>query len=138
MTSIASKSDGKTLLLTGSRVSCPTQCAANPYSDCAGLLHNDLSCVYRRDIYVSEAHFIVRSRAGSGASMLSGLADTSVLQPLTSMSSSYDDTQAVNDYLTSRDVIERLIKEINLLELLSRPEADFIARFSRSIGRRSL
>lgn len=80
------------------------------------------------NIYVSEAHFIVRSKATT-TSMMGGLSDTSVLQPLSSMSASNDDTQAVDDYLSSRDVMERLIREANLLELLSRPEADFLARF---------
>jgi capsular polysaccharide transport system permease protein len=83
------------------------------------------------DIYVSEAHFIVRSRATSGSSMMSGISDTSVLQPLSSMSASNDDTQAVDNYFASRDVMERLIREVNLLEFLSRPEADFVARFPR-------
>ena len=85
------------------------------------------------DIYVSEAHFIVRSKETT--SMTGGLADTSVLQPLSSMSSSSDDTQAVNDYLSSRDAMERLIRDANLLEFLSRPEADFIARFPRRLSR---
>jgi capsular polysaccharide transport system permease protein len=85
------------------------------------------------DIYVSEAHFIVRSK--STASMSGALAATSVLAPLSSMSASNDDTQAVNDYLSSRDVMERLIREANLLELLSRPEADFLARFPRDLSR---
>ena len=85
------------------------------------------------DIYVSEAHFIVRSKATS--SMTNSLADTSVLQPLSSMSASNDDTQSVNDYLSSRDVMERLIREANLLDVLSRPEADFLARFPRDWSR---
>ena len=85
------------------------------------------------DIYVSEAHFIVRSRATS--SMANALSDTSVLQPLSSMSGSNDDTQSVNDYLSSHDVMERLIREANFLEVLSRPEADFLARFPRHLSR---
>ena len=85
------------------------------------------------DIYVSEAHFIVRSKSTS--SMTNALADTSVLQPLSSMSASNDDTQSVNDYLSSRDVMERLIREANLLDVLSRPEADFFARFPRDLSR---
>jgi len=79
------------------------------------------------DIYVSEAHFIVRSK--STTSRMGGLSDTSILQPLSTMSASNDDTQAVNKYFSSRDVMERLIRDASLLELLSRPEADFIARF---------
>jgi capsular polysaccharide transport system permease protein len=87
------------------------------------------------DIYVSEAHFIVRSKSSS--SLMSGLASNSVLQPLSSMSASNDDTQSVNDFLSSRDVMERLIREANLLELLSRPEADFLSRFPKSWSRSS-
>src|SRR6516164_9680685 len=43
------------------------------------------------DLYVSESHFIVRSKAMSGS--LNGLSDTSSLQPLSSMSQSNDYTQ---------------------------------------------
>jgi capsular polysaccharide transport system permease protein len=87
------------------------------------------------DIYVSEAHFIVRSK--SSASLMSGLASNSVLAPLSSMSASNDDTQSLNDFLSSRDVMERLIREANLLELLSRPEADFLSRFPKLWSRSS-
>lgn len=78
-------------------------------------------------IYVSEAHFMVRSK--SMPSSLNGVSDMSTLNPLTSMSQSSDYTQAVNDYLSSRDLIEVLIKKDRLMEVLSRPEADFVARF---------
>ena len=87
------------------------------------------------DIYVSEAHFIVRSQ--SITSMTSALSGSSVLQPLSSMSSSNDDTQSVNDYLSSRDFMERLIKDANFLDVVSRPEADFITRFPRYLSRGS-
>lgn len=87
------------------------------------------------DIYVSEAHFIVRSQ--STTSMTSALSGSSVLQPLSSMSSSNDDTQSVNDYLSSRDFMERLIKDAGFLDVVSRPEADFITRFPRFFSRGS-
>ena len=66
-----------------------------------------------------------------------GLASNSVLQPLSSLSASNDDTQSVNDFLSSRDVMERLIREANLLDLLSRPEADFLSRLPRLWSRSS-
>lgn len=78
-------------------------------------------------IYVSEAHFIVRSKAMSAS--VNGLSDTSSLQSLSTMSQANDYTQAVNEYLTSRDLIGVLINNDNLLQILSRPEADFLARF---------
>ncbi len=81
------------------------------------------------DQYVSEAHFIVRSKAMSGS--LNGLSDTSSLQPLSSMSQSNDYTQVVNDYLASRDLVEELIRKDGFLEVTSRPEGDFLARFPR-------
>ncbi len=84
-------------------------------------------CFIASDIYVSEAHFMVRSKAISAS--LSGLSATSALNPLSSMSTSNDYTEAINDYLSSRDLIELLIKEDGFKEVLSRPEADFFARF---------
>jgi capsular polysaccharide transport system permease protein len=81
------------------------------------------------DLYVSESHFIVRSKGMSGS--LNGLSDTSSLQPLSSMSQSNDYTQVVNDYLASRDLLEELIKKDELLEVTSRPEGDFLTRFPR-------
>ena len=84
------------------------------------------------DIYVSEAHFIVRSQ--SITSMTSALSGSSVLQPLSSMSSSNDDTQSVNDYLSSRDFMERLIKDADFLDVVSRPEGN-LARFPSFLSR---
>jgi capsular polysaccharide transport system permease protein len=81
------------------------------------------------DLYVSESHFIVRSKAMSGS--LNGLSDTSSLQPLSSMSQSNDYTQVVNDYLMSRDVLEELLTKDRFLEVISRPEGDFLTRFPR-------
>jgi capsular polysaccharide transport system permease protein len=86
-------------------------------------------------VYVSEAHFIVRSKSTSSA--LGSIADNSALQPLSSMSGSNDDTQQVNDFLSSRDAMDRLIKEAGFLDLLSRPEADFLSRFPRFWSRRT-
>ncbi|ADP71687.1 lipopolysaccharide biosynthesis protein [Rhodomicrobium vannielii ATCC 17100] len=81
------------------------------------------------DIYVSEAHFAVRSKAGQGG--LGVLSENTALQALTSMSASLDETRMVNDYLSSRDAIKKLAEETNFRSLLSRPEADFLTRFPR-------
>ena len=78
------------------------------------------------DIYVSEARFVVRSV--SGPTDLGGL---STLLNSKVFARANDDTQSVNEYITSRDAIDRLIREEQLLEILSRSEADFIARFPR-------
>jgi capsular polysaccharide transport system permease protein len=81
------------------------------------------------DIFMSEAHFLVRSRAMANG--LNGLSETSSLQPLSSMSQSNDLTNAVNDYMASRDLIQTLLRSNKLLELTSRREADFLSRFPR-------
>ena len=47
------------------------------------------------------------------------------------MSQSNDYTQVVNDYLTSRDVLEELTEKDRFLEVTSRPEGDFLSRFPR-------
>jgi capsular polysaccharide transport system permease protein len=90
------------------------------------------------DVYVSEAHFIVRSKAMSSGGGLSGLSATSSLNPLSSMSQEHDITQAVNDYLASRDLIAELIKKDNFLEILSRPEVDFLSRYPRFFEKQTI
>ena len=54
------------------------------------------------------------------------------------MSQSNDYTKAVNDYLASRDLIDALIMNNGLLQVLSRPEADFLARYPALLARRSI
>lgn len=76
------------------------------------------------NIYVSEAQFVVRSAGGT-----SGLGAISSLVKASSLMRSGDDTFAVNAYMTSRGAIDRLIREEGLLDILSRPEADFLSRF---------
>jgi capsular polysaccharide transport system permease protein len=72
--------------------------------------------------YYSEAHFIVRSSATSDSSL------TTVIEN-EGLSRANDETYAVDDYLTSRDIVDRLVKNNNLLAILSRPESDFINRY---------
>ena len=76
-------------------------------------------------MYISESRFIVRS---SVISPRLGVAGSNVGQ-VSNLVRTNDDTQSVNAYLFSRDAMERLIRENQFLELVSRPEADFLSRF---------
>jgi capsular polysaccharide transport system permease protein len=74
------------------------------------------------DLYMSEVKFVVHSPSKSPTNMLSAML-TSASSPIS------EDTYAVHDYLTSRDVVRQLEREDDLRKLLSRPEGDFISRF---------
>src|SRR3974390_490388 len=65
------------------------------------------------DMYVSEARFIVRSssiapRLNSGSNNIG---------QVTTMVRTNDDTQSVNAYISSRDSLDRLIRENNFLDV---------------------
>lgn len=81
--------------------------------------------VLAADIYVSEAKFFVRSQS-SRQQMMTGL--SSLLQG-TGLSRSQDDTYAVHDFILSRDALNLLRQKNDMDGVMSRPEADFIARF---------
>ena len=81
------------------------------------------------DIYVSEAFFIVRSSSSAPKVGLGGA--TGAAGQVGSLLRTDDDTQAVNTYMASRDALDRLIRESNFLDIVNRPEADFLARFPR-------
>jgi capsular polysaccharide transport system permease protein len=83
------------------------------------------------NMYVSEARFIVRS---SSISPRLGGGSGSVGQ-VTTLVRTNDDTQSVNAYIASRDAMERLIRESGLLNIVNRPEADFLSRFPRPWSR---
>ena len=74
--------------------------------------------------YVSETSFIVRSTTPNVANNLA-----LAVQSNTGAARAVDETYVVNDYLTSRDVVEQLVKNNNLLAILNRPGADFVFRF---------
>lgn len=76
------------------------------------------------DRYVSEAMFVVRSTAKP--SNLGGL--TSLLQ-MTGMMRSQDDAHVVHEFMTSRDGVTSLEKEVPLKEIYGRKEADFLGGF---------
>jgi capsular polysaccharide transport system permease protein len=83
--------------------------------------------------YTSEARYIVRT--ASSTATFNPLGSMSPVSPLQTMAKAADDTNAVNEYLTSRDVVAALLKDDHLRQILSRPEADFIARFPNFYSR---
>jgi capsular polysaccharide transport system permease protein len=85
--------------------------------------------VIASDQYVSEATFAVINPATSDAASL-----TSVLQAQTTSRAS-DQTTAVSEYITSRDAVDALVANNHLRDILSRPGADFIARFPNFYSR---
>jgi capsular polysaccharide transport system permease protein len=82
-------------------------------------------------LYVSEAHFVVRSRSEGGPAALG-----SVLQSVgqsfgVSFGQSATDAFEVHSYMLSRDAVDDLQRTHSLRTLLARPEADFWERFPR-------
>ena len=82
-------------------------------------------------IYVSEAHFIVRTPGQSAPSALS-----SVLQGV-GFSLAETDAFAVHEYITSRDAVAALEARNHLRQVLARPGADVLARFPRPFERQT-
>jgi capsular polysaccharide transport system permease protein len=84
------------------------------------------------DLYEAEARFVVRSASGSG----SGMGTLASMMPATTaFSRATDDTYSVNTYMTSRDAVDRLVRDDRFLERLAVPEADFWQRFPRPFER---
>jgi capsular polysaccharide transport system permease protein len=75
------------------------------------------------DLYSSEVKFIVRGPAKVQASGISAMLGGA------GGAGGSEDAYAVHDYITSRDAVRRLEREVDLRELLSRPEGDLITRF---------
>jgi capsular polysaccharide transport system permease protein len=75
------------------------------------------------DLYLSEAKFIVRSPKQVQASGIGALLQS------TGFARAEDDTAAVQDFITSRDVVRKLEQKNDLREVFNRPEGDFITRF---------
>ncbi len=85
-------------------------------------------------IYVSEAHFIVRTPSQQQPSTL----DSVLLGVgLGSASASTTDSYAVHEYISSRDAARDLEQYHNLRAKLGRPVVDPVARFPRAFGGRS-
>jgi len=79
--------------------------------------------VFAADLFASEARFVVRSPSHSQIGGVAGL-----LQ-IGGINRAQDDVYAVQDFVTSRDALSEIGKQIDLRAIYSRPEADFAARF---------
>ena len=79
------------------------------------------------DVYVSESRFVVRSTDKQGQSpfgfMMKG----------TGISRSQDDSYSAQDFMTSRDALRALVKNVHIDQKYSRPGIDLISRFN-SLG----
>ncbi len=75
------------------------------------------------DQYVSETRFVVRSPNRNAAGLLSGFLQS------TGFVRAQDDSYVVMEFIESRAASGDLAEHSNLREVLSRPEADFLARF---------
>jgi capsular polysaccharide transport system permease protein len=74
-------------------------------------------------LYGSEAKFIVRGpNMGAQATSISALLQSAA-------GSGAQDVYAVQEYLTSRDAVERLARQDNLRAIFNRPEGDALTRF---------
>src|SRR5262249_32491872 len=76
------------------------------------------------DLYLSEAKFIVRSPKQVQASGLGAL-----LQSSGFLGRATEDTNAVQDFIMSRDAVRKLEEKKALRAVFSRPEGDFVTRF---------
>lgn len=75
------------------------------------------------DQYASETRFLVRSPQRASSGLISGFLQS------TGFVRAQDDSYAVTDFIKSRDAVARLAERHHLRDFLSRPEADFLARF---------
>jgi capsular polysaccharide transport system permease protein len=73
--------------------------------------------------YVSETRFVVRSPNRNAAGLLSGFLQS------TGFVRAQDDSYVVMEFIESRAASSDLAQHSNLRDVLSRPEADFLARF---------
>src|SRR5215469_1606791 len=75
------------------------------------------------DLYLSEAKFIVRSPKQVQTSGLGAL-----LQSSGFLGRATEDTNAVQDFIMSRDAVRKLEEKNGLRAVFSRPEGDFVTR----------
>ncbi len=78
------------------------------------------------DIYISESHFVV-VRSSQKQSHSSGL---SQLMQGSGLSHGQDDTAAVNDFIQSRDALQRLEEKMGISKSFGSAEVDRIERFA--------
>ena len=77
------------------------------------------------DQYISEAHFLVK-KAEEGPAMPTGIGQA--LSLVGGVTEGHSEAASVSDYLTSMNVVERLRKDVDLVAIFRRPEADFLSR----------
>jgi capsular polysaccharide transport system permease protein len=75
------------------------------------------------DLYLSEAKFILRSPKQVQASGIGALLQS------TGLGRAEDDTAAVQEFITSRDVVRKLEQKNDLREVFNRREGDYVTRF---------
>ena len=84
-------------------------------------------------IYVSETHFVVRSRSQQSPSAF-GVVLASVGVDL---GAGATDAYEVDEYMMSRDAVSNLVAYHGLRDIMARPEGDFLSRFPRLFERNS-
>jgi len=88
--------------------------------------------VIASDRYFAEAKFIIRSASNNSLAGVASIVSSQALSRAT------DETFAVNEFILSRDAMNRLIAEDKLRDMFSRPEGDFINRFPNFFTRDNL
>jgi capsular polysaccharide transport system permease protein len=76
------------------------------------------------DLYLSEAKFVVRSPKQTQTSAVGAL-----LQSTGFATRAVDDTELLQDFIMSRDVVRKLEQQNDLRAIFGRPEGDFATRF---------
>jgi len=76
------------------------------------------------DLYLSEAKFVVRSPKQVQTSTVGAL-----LQSTGLATRATDDTELLQDFIMSRDVVRKLEQQNDLRAIFGRPEGDFVTRF---------
>jgi capsular polysaccharide transport system permease protein len=82
--------------------------------------------------FISEARFVVRTSSHNDVGNIASLMQDQKISRAT------DETFAVSEYLKSRDIMNSLVAKKDLRMILSRPEADFAARFPNFYSRDNL
>jgi capsular polysaccharide transport system permease protein len=77
-------------------------------------------------IYVSEARFLVRGRQAQGG--MGGMGGISEMMQQAGFRAASEEALGIRDYLRSHDAVAALRREVELVEIFRRPEADPIAR----------
>lgn len=75
------------------------------------------------DQYQTEAHFVIQSANGNSVPMSFG----DVLGFAAPVSASQSQAMGVSDYLGSQEAVDTLNKQVDLVTMFRRPEADFLA-----------